>query len=651
MGRESTGRSRIRQTPGAGRAFGHRGKLGEPMCGICGICVPDGAPPPDREALRGATGVMAHRGPDADGLWLQGNVGLGHRRLSIIDLAGGDQPMYNEDGSVVVVFNGEIYNYLELRPGLEERGHRLATVSDTEVIAHLYEEMGPDCLEPLNGMFAIALWDVKERRLLLARDRMGEKPLYYHLAGGTLVFASELKALLRFPQVKAEVDPQALDDYLAYGYVPADRCILAGVRKLPPGHRLIWQGGQVRVERYWDVSFQPAPVRDETEWLQELEDRLRTSVRIRLRSDVPLGVFLSGGIDSSAIVALASQEAVGRLKTFSIGFREAAFDELRYARQVAERFDTDHHELVVEDHDISILPRLAYHLDEPAADPSALPTYYVCREARRHVTVCVSGDGGDEVFAGYTRYQDALRYQTFDDWAGNFGLGQVCGLASRALPRHVRGQGALARLGARGADRWFLQTGKFFAEERRDLYQPDMARALQAKPWLYAPYFDGNGAGPDLLSRVQHADQKTYLPDDVLVKVDRMAMQNSLEVRVPFLDHTLVEFLNRAPSSAKIKGERTKAPLRSLLERYLPADVHARGKQGFGIPIRHWFKGHLTDYVREILLSPDTRSKRWVRPDAVARLLEDEARGGRDLSRKIWALLVLEHWCREFRIG
>jgi asparagine synthase (glutamine-hydrolysing) len=620
------------------------------MCGICGICVPDGQPPPDREVLKRATDAMSHRGPDADGHWIEGNVGLGHRRLSIIDLAGGDQPMYNEDHTVVVVFNGEIYNYVELRPGLLERGHRLATVSDTEVIAHLYEERGPDCVEPLNGMFAIALWDTKNRRLLLARDRMGEKPLYYHLAGGTIVFASELKALLRFPQVKAEVDPQALDDYLAYGYVPADRCILKGVRKLPPGHRLIWQDGEARVERYWDVSFAPAPVRDETEWLQELDDRLRTSVRIRLRSDVPLGVFLSGGVDSSAIVALAAQEINGRLKTFSIGFREADFDELQYARVVAKRFDTDHHEMVVQDQDASILPKLVYHLDEPAADPSALPTYYVCREARRHVTVCVSGDGGDEVFAGYTRYQDALRYETFDGWAGPLGLGALSGALSRALPRYVRGQGALARLGAHGADRWFLQTGKFFPEERRELLQPEVLAALQEKPWLYEPYFNGHG-GPDLLSRIQHADQKTYLPDDVLVKVDRMAMQNSLEVRVPFLDHTLVEFLNAAPASVKLQGERTKLPLRRLLERYLPREFHARAKRGFGIPIRDWFRGRLTDEVRGVLLAPDSRSRRFLRPEAISQLLDDEARGGRDLSRKIWALLVFEHWCREFHIG
>jgi asparagine synthase (glutamine-hydrolysing) len=397
------------------------------------------------------------------------------------------------------------------------------------------------------------------------------------------------------------------------------------------------------------VSFAPQPPRDEAEWLQELEARLRAAVRIRLRSDVPLGVFLSGGVDSSTIAALAAQEAPGRLKTFSIGFKNADFDELKYARLVAERFATDHHEMVVEDHDVGILPRLAYHLDEPAADPSALPTYYVCREARREVTVCVSGDGGDEVFAGYTRYEDALRYQAFDGTLGGLGMGHALGALARSLPRHVRGRGALARLGARGAERWFLQTGKFFADERRALYQADVLPALQARPWLYERFF-ANGAGGDLVSRLQHVDQKTYLPDDVLAKVDRMSMQNSLEVRVPFLDHTLVEFVNGAPLLRKRKPGRSKAPLRALLERELPAEVHARGKQGFGIPIRDWFKGRLVDYVRQTLLAPDARATRFIRPAAVSRLLEDEARGGRDLSRKIWALLVLEHWCREYRV-
>jgi len=615
------------------------------MCGICGICVPDGQPPPERAALEAATASMRHRGPDADGFFFGPGVGLGHRRLSIIDLAGGDQPIYNEDRSVAVMFNGEIYNYLELRPGLEAKGHRLATHSDTEVIAHLYEDEGPSCLDSLNGMFAIALWDEKRRQLMLARDRMGEKPLFYHMAEGVLCFASELKALLRFPQVSRQVSPQALDDYLAYGYVPGERCIIQGVRKLPPGHRLLWRDGTVRVEPYWDVRFEQRSPPDEQAWLGELEERLRASIRIRLRSDVPLGVFLSGGIDSSAVVALAAQETSGRLKTFSIGFREADFDELRYARIVADRFGTDHHELVVRDDDVGVLPDLVYHLDEPLADPSILPTYYVCREARRHVTVCLSGDGGDEVFAGYDRYLQALRYARFDG-IGRFGAGRLSAALLQALPRYVRGRGALERLAVSGEQRYFQQAGKFSAAERAELYRPELAPALQSEPWAYAPYFD-NG---DLLSSLQHLDQKTYLPDDVLVKVDRMSMKNSLEVRVPLLDHTLVDFVNAAPPELKLRGGVTKLPLRRLLERYLPPSVSSRGKQGFGVPLRHWFRGQLTGRLREALLAPDARIGQWLRPEAVADLLDHEASGQRDLSRKVWMLLVLEEWCRAFKV-
>src|SRR5262245_27745049 len=360
------------------------------MCGICGVCVPEGHQPVDRGALEAATTSMRHRGPDADGFFFASGIGLGHRRLSIIDVAGGDQPLYNEDRSVAVVCNGEIYNYVELMKDLEAQGHRFATRSDTETIAHLYEERGADCLDALNGMFALALWDEKQRQLLLARDRMGEKPIYYHVAGGVLSFASELKALLKLPGVECRVSSRALDDFLAYGYVPGERCIVEGVRKLPPGHRLLWRNGKVRVEQYWDVRFEQKRPSDEKAWLDELEARLRASVRIRLRSDVPLGVFLSGGIDSSSIVAMAAQETGGGLKAFSIGFREAGFDELQHARTVAQRFETDHHELVVKDDDAGVLPELVHQLDEPIADPSILPTYYVCREARKHVTVCLS---------------------------------------------------------------------------------------------------------------------------------------------------------------------------------------------------------------------------------------------------------------------
>ena len=545
------------------------------MCGICGYCGDPGVAEP-REVLRAMRDTLTHRGPDGAGEFIGEGVGLGHRRLSIIDLEGGTQPMENEDGSLVLVFNGEIYNYLELKPDLERRGHRFRTTSDTEVILHLYEELGPRCVEALNGMFAFALWDQGRRRLLLARDRLGKKPLYYQQQGGSLIFASELKALRRHPRVRAEVSAAALDDYLAYGYVPYDRCILEGVRKLPPGCLLRWEKGAVRLERYWDVDFPEASGPDEATWLEELEQLLRDAIRIRLRSDVPLGVFLSGGIDSSGIAALASTEGAGRIKTFSIGFEEQDYDELAYARLSAERYGTEHHELIVRDHDLSVLPELMYHLDEPFADPSALPTYYVCREARKHVTVCLSGDGGDEVFAGYTRYRQAQRHGRWDALRG-LGVNRLCGAVCGWVPRAVPGRGTLERLAAQGAQRYALQVGIFSAQERRDLLTGSNRTEVQPDGALFAPYF-GSDVECDLVTRLQHADQKTYLPDDILVKVDRMSMQNSLEVRAPLLDYRVVEFANSIPSALKLPEGRLKGLLKKMLAPYLPPRCCAGGR-------------------------------------------------------------------------
>jgi len=596
------------------------------------------------EVLRAMRDTLTHRGPDGAGEFLAEGVGLAHRRLSIIDLAGGTQPMENEDGSLVLTFNGEIYNYLELKPDLERRGHRFRTTSDTEVILHLYEERGPACVDALNGMFAFALWDKRQRRLLLARDRLGKKPLYYQESGASLIFASELKALRQHPRVHPRVAPAALDDYLAYGYVPDDGCILEGVRKLPPGCILCWENGTARVERYWEVEFAEATGPDEATWLEELEDLLRQAIRIRLRSDVPLGVFLSGGVDSSAIAALASSESAGRVKTFSIGFDERDYDELAYARLIAERYGTDHHELIVRDHDLSVLPELVHHLDEPFADPSALPTYYVCREARKHVTVCLSGDGGDEVFAGYTRYQQAQRHGRWDCLRG-IGVGKLCGVVSGLVPRAVPGRGTLERLAAQGAQRYALQVGIFSASERRELLSEDLQPTVQPDGALFAPYFTPD-VERDLVTRLQHADQKTYLPDDILMKVDRMSMQNSLEVRAPLLDYRVVEFANSIPSTLKLPDGRLKGLLKKMLAPHLPAAVLGRRKMGFGIPIKHWFRGSRKRYAHELLLSSDARSRNWLDPQAVARLLRDHESGGRDLSQKVWALVALEYWCR-----
>ncbi|MEE9293581.1 MAG: asparagine synthase (glutamine-hydrolyzing) [Phycisphaerae bacterium] len=618
------------------------------MCGICGICNVDPKQPVDVSVLAEMTETLRHRGPDGEGVFVGGGVGLGHRRLAIIDLVSGDQPMYNRDRSVVIVFNGEIYNYLELKDQLSAIGHAFVTSSDTEVILRCYEAMGPECVNALNGMFAFAIWDERSRTLLLARDRLGEKPLYYFSTGERLLFASELKALLKHPAVEAKVSLSALDDYLAYGYVPADQCILDGVCKLPSGCTLLWRDGRIQVQRYWDVRFDESQISDESAWSEELEHRLRESIRIRLRSDVPLGVFLSGGVDSSAVTALASHETSGRLKTFSVGFDETDFNELKYARTVAQRYDTDHVEIMVRDCDLSILPDLVYHLDEPFADPSALPTYYVCREARRQVTVCLSGDGGDEIFAGYPRYRQALRHQR---WARvtPAAAKRLARAASSVVPRHFRGRGMLERCGTDGAEQYALQVGLFDTDERRELFRDDVKSQVRRSGDLFAPYFE-RGTGKSLVTVLQHVDQKTYLPDDILFKVDRMSMQNSLEVRLPLLDHTLVEYVNHVSPHWKLRNGVSKYVFRKILEPHLPPELLRRRKMGFGIPIKYWFRGGQDHFFRERLLSPDARCTQWLSREAIERILQDHLRGGRDLSAKLWTLLILEVWCRNFDV-
>jgi asparagine synthase (glutamine-hydrolysing) len=617
------------------------------MCGIAGTFEPGRGAQVDREALTRATGRLRHRGPDGEGFLFRDNVGLGHRRLSIIDLAGGAQPLFNEDGTVAVVFNGEIYNYRELQAELAGLGHRFATSSDTETIVHAYEEWGTSCLRRFVGMFAFAIWDERDRSGFVARDRLGKKPLFYHLERGRLVFASELKALLEHEGVPRDVDLLALDDYLAYSYVPSDRCIFRGVEKLPPGHWMRWKDGALEVQPYWEVDFAPGAPASEEEWAERVEAALRQSVRLRLRSDVPLGVFLSGGVDSSAITALAAQEVSGPLNTFSIGFRHADFDELRYARLVADRYQTRHHEIVVEDRDLSVLGEVAYHLDEPFGDPSALPTYMVCREARKHVTVCLSGDGGDEVFAGYRRYRDALRHARLDVVPEAVRARIGAGIR-RLLPREAFGAGFVERLGLTGVERYFAELSEFPPAERRALLAEHGPLAVSEGPRRFEALKDA--PAPDLVARLQLLDQRNYLPDDILVKVDRTAMQCSLEVRAPLLDHLLVDLVNSAPTGLKLRQGRGKYLLRKVLWPHLPSEIFTRRKMGFGVPIKHWFRGSMQGYARDLLLSGDSRSSRFLSRAEVLRTIEAHGRGMRDLSRRIWLLLMFEHWCRSYRV-
>ena len=617
------------------------------MCGIVGICEPHAVGRVDESLLTRATRALAHRGPDGEGFLVRGGVGFGHRRLSIIDVAGGGQPIFNEDGSIGVVFNGEIYNYRELCDDLRRAGHRFATASDTEVIVHAYEEYGAECVDRFRGIFAFAIWDGRDRSVLVARDQLGIKPLFYSHRAGRLVFASELKALLVDPTIPRTVDVQALDDYLAYSYVPSDRSILQGIQKLAPGHWLRWRDGHVAVHQYWDVRLESESSKSEGEWAERVEARLRECVRLQLRSDVPLGIFLSGGVDSSAVTALASQELGGKVKTFSVGFREADFDERRFARLTADRYGTDHTEITVEDRDIGILGDIAYHLDEPFGDPSALPTYYVCREAARHVKVCLSGDGADELFAGYSRYRLAQSYRRYDRIPAALRRA-AAGALLAVMPDHAWGRGEVERIASSGAERYFLQMSEFTPRERAALLADHGPDAAQREPRRFTPYFAGNHR--DLVTILQHVDQKTYLPDDILVKVDRMSMRHSLEARVPFLDHRLVEDVNAAPVDLKLHGSAGKYLLKRILTPHLPSDILTRKKMGFGIPIRHWFGGTLQDYARDWLLAPSSRCARLVRQTHVERIIRAHGAGMRDFSRKIWILLMLEHWCRRYGV-
>jgi asparagine synthase (glutamine-hydrolysing) len=618
------------------------------MCGIAGIALSSGDWV-DKDLLHAMMDTLTHRGPDGVGCFINPGIGLGSCRLSIIDVEGGGQPIFNEDRSVVVVFNGEIYNYLELRERLAANGHALTTSSDTEVLVHLYEDLGTSCVSVLNGMFSFAIWDTKRRQLFIARDRLGEKPLYYCQVDRQLVFASELRALLTHPAIIRRMDLKSLDDYLSYGYVPGSQSIVSGVRKLLPGHHLVWRSDSLAVEQYWGVSLCGANSESDADRVVHLQHLLRESVRMRLRSDVPLGVFLSGGVDSSTVAALAAEVSGTPIKTFTVGFDEADWDEVAFAREVAQKVGSDHYELRTRVADATILPELASSMDEPLADPSALPTYYLCREARKHVKVCLSGDGGDELFAGYSRYREAAAYRWIDFIPGP-ARRLIFGAASAGLPAHVFGKGFFHRLATNEAERYYSLVAVFLAEERAALFRPECRWLVSERPWLVEAYLRASD-GRDLVARLQHTDQQTYLPDDILVKADRMSMRHSLELRLPFLDHHVVEYVNAWPTSTKLRHGNAKRLLKQMIKNLVPDTTIDRPKKGFGIPIKRWFRDHLSYYPREVLSSSSCRIFTWLDPVAVRDVAQAHQRGMRDFSDKIWALLVLELWCRAHNVS
>ena len=614
------------------------------MCGICGLALGRDAPNPD--ALAAMSAALRHRGPDSDGMVVDGPVGLAARRLAIIDLAGGDQPIANEDGRLQVVQNGEIYNHRELRSKLARSGHRFSTSADTEVLVHLYEERGPRFVKELRGMFAIALWDSRERMLMLARDPFGIKPLYYRSDGPDLAFASELKALRRLPGAPLDVDLDALDAYLTFNSIPAPLTIYRQARKLPPGHLLIWRDGQVELERY--SSPRPAPkgeVREESagDLARELRERLRDSVRAHLVSDVPVGVMLSGGVDSSVLAGLAAGQTGGRLKTFSIGFQERSFNELDNARLVAERYGTDHHELLLRPDAAQLLPEIVDAFDEPYADSSALPTYLVSRLAAEHVKVALSGEGGDELFGGYYTYVADLLAARFGRPASALRplverLPSSSGRTSLDyMAKRFVGGAALPPLEAHHA--W----KEIFAADARAELLGDRARSSFDPLEVYRERYAGT-ADAEPLARMQDVDLGIYLVDDLLVKTDRASMAHSLEVRVPFLDPVVAELALALPTRHKVRGFSKKRLLRRAASELVPRRIVHGRKRGFSIPAAAWLRGELEPFAREVLSPAALERQGYLSPQAVTRILDEHVEGRRDASRQIWGLLCFSLW-------
>ncbi len=625
------------------------------MCGIAGFAG-SLRTDADRDVLRRMSSAVRHRGPDGEGFFLDDDVGLAMRRLAIIDVDGGNQPIFNEDRSICVVLNGEIYNFQDLRHDLEQRGHQFGTHSDTEAIVHLYEESGPACVEHLWGMFAFALWDSRGKTLLLARDRLGKKPLvYYPRPDGGLAFASEFRALFAHPRVPRAVHPGAIDDYLTYLYIPAPSTAYQDVYKLPPGHRLVWQPGrQPVVEPYWRIRFGEKQRLSEDEALEQFGDLFRDAVRRRLISEVPLGAFLSGGMDSSSVVAEMATLSSAPVKTFSIGFGERDFDELRFARQVAERYGTEHHEMVVEPHALEILPELVRHYGEPYGDSSAVPTYYVSQMTRQHVTVALNGDGGDELLAGYERHWAAGVAARYDAIPGFVRHGLIRPLVP-LLPE-PRGRRAFLRRAKRfllvahlpPVDRYLHWLGAFTDREKAAVYTPELRSQLggnRPQRWLQQALAAEPGLHP--VEQVQRADTLLYLPDDLLVKVDIASMASSLEARSPFLDHRLVELCASLPVSFKLQGRTSKWLLRRLMKDRLPAEILTRPKMGFGVPVGEWLRGELRPLLQDTVLSERSFARGYFRPEAVRAIVDEHLSGRADRRYHVWGLLMLELWFRE----
>jgi len=621
------------------------------MCGIAGVVSTTRESDISEALVRHMCDQIIHRGPDDEGIYVHDGAGLGMRRLSIIDLSGGHQPIFNESRTAWIVYNGETYNFAELRAELENCGHRFYTKSDTEVVIHLYDEMGADCVQKLRGMFALAIYDKTKRKLTLARDRLGKKPLHYAKVGDKLYFASEIKSILAVAPELAEVNAQGLLEYLYYGYVPDPISAFTGIQKLPAGHLLEFEKGEIRVRQYWDLpQYNTYCPKSEEECLEELERRLFEATKVRLISDVPLGAFLSGGTDSSTVVALMARASAGPVKTFSIGFKKDDFNEAEYARIVARKFGTDHHEMILEPDVVQTVEHLTSSLEEPFGDSSMLPTYYVSQMARRYVTVALSGDGGDEVFAGYDRYRihsDRRVFEHVPEWARRFFRDHVF----PRLPNKMQGRRFSYNVSLPWQER-YIDGMSFLPSFERDaaLLSDDFRAILRrsdAPENVLRRYF-ACAPAKDPVSQVLYVDTKTYMEGDILAKVDRMSMLNSLEVRVPILDHIFLEWVTALSPEWKLRGKQQKYILRKLAERVgVPREALYRQKRGFSLPLVHWMRNELKDMLM-ILLERRTLERGYFAAEGVRRLMDDHLVRGKTMTGRIWRLLMFELWHRNF---
>jgi len=624
------------------------------MCGITGKIFFDKARKVDPTVLKNMSDTIRHRGPDDEGFYIDDNVGLGFRRLSIIDLVTGHQPLANEDETIWIVFNGEIYNYKELQENLIRQGHIFRTKSDTETIVHLYEQYGTDCLQYLRGMFGFAIWDGRKKRLFCARDRFGIKPLYYYVDNEKLVFGSEIKTILKAGNIDRALSYDALDSYMAYGYITSDLSIYKNIKKLQPAHYLLFSFDgkpSLDIKRYWEIQFEPDFSKTENEWAEELEACLSETVRLHMISDVPLGAFLSGGIDSSSVVAMMARNSSRPIKTFSIGFKEQKFNELKYAREIAAKYHCEHHEQIVEPESVSLLPKLVNAYDEPYADSSAIPTYYVSKMARENVTVALSGDGGDELFAGYNSYASYKRVNSSPlNFKSPFFNKLIWGNIHKMIPQRARGKNMSYYL---SQDPRYVNAGPtFWRRKDRERYMLnnhppiDYANASE----LFKERILKKGSKNDFITNLQYLDLQTYMVDDVLTKVDRASMLNSLEVRVPLLDHKFAELSFRIPSNLKFKDKERKYIFKRSMRPYLPESILTHPKQGFGVPISLWFKDNLKSYVNDTFNSNDCLLYHYLDKKFVRRTVSNNEKSGSarwDLSEKIWALLFFNEWLNQ----